>query len=243
LLDHLEKTMTDSPKKRSRRDTNTLTSALIAGLPLMFLFGLFIGYQLWATPNVQADLANQADQANDTPQRYEIPIYDDDPTLGPENAPVTIIEFSDYECPYCQRYHQQTFDAIIDTYGDQVRYVFKDLPLTSIHPNAVPAAVAAHCASDQNAFCEFHDLLFSMQLGLEQAAYLEYASALGLDMDTFTDCIGQGTYEQIVMQDTRILTDINAPISTPTFFINGQYLAGAQPFSEFARLIDAELDN
>lgn len=235
--------MTDSPKKRSRRDTNTLTSALIAGLPLMFLFGLFIGYQLWATPNVQADLANQADQANDTPQRYEIPIYDDDPTLGPENAPVTIIEFSDYECPYCQRYHQQTFDAIIDTYGDQVRYVFKDLPLTSIHPNAVPAAVAAHCASDQNAFWEFHDLLFSMQLGLEQAAYLEYASALGLDMDTFTDCIGQGTYEQIVMQDTRILTDINAPISTPTFFINGQYLAGAQPFSEFARLIDAELDN
>ena len=235
--------MTESTKRRSRRDTNTLTSALIAGLPLMFLFGLFIGYQLWATPNVQADLANQADQANDTPQRYEIPIYDDDPTLGPENAPVTIIEFSDYECPYCQRYHQQTFDAIIDTYGDQVHYVFKDLPLTSIHPNAVPAAVAAHCASDQNAFWEFHDLLFSMQLGLEQAAYLEYASALGLDMDTFTDCIGQGTYEQIVMQDTRILTDINAPISTPTFFINGQYLAGAQPFSEFARLIDAELGN
>jgi len=235
--------MTDTTKKRSRKESSTVTSALIAGLPLMFLAGLFVGHQLWATPNVQADQANQAGLASNTPQRYEIPIYDDDPILGPEDAPVTIIEFSDYECPYCQRYHQQTFDAIIDTYGDQVRYVFKDLPLTSIHPNAVPAAAAAHCAHDQNAFWEFHDLLFSMQLGLSPTAYLEYANALGLDMDTFTDCMDEGKYDQIALQDTRILTDINAPISTPTFFINGQYLAGAQPFSEFARLIDAELDN
>lgn len=227
--------MSNETKKRSRRDNFALVSALIAGLPLMFLAGLFIGYQIWATPNVEAD------QASNTPQRYEIPIHDDDPVMGPENAPVTIIEFSDYECPYCRSYHQETFDQIIATYGDQVRYVFKDLPLTSIHPNAVPAAVAAHCASDQNAFWEFHDLLFSMQLGLERGAYLEYASRLGLDMDTFEACIEAGSYEQIVMKDTSILTAINAPISTPTFFINGQYLAGAQPFSEFARLIDAEL--
>lgn len=230
--------MSESTKKRSRRDNATLTSALIAGLPLMFLAGLFVGFQLWATPNVEADQAN-----SNTTQRYQIPIHDDDPVRGPEDAPVTIIEFSDYECPYCRSYHWETFGQIIDVYGDQVRYVYKDLPLTSIHPNAVPAAVAAHCANDQNAFWDYHDMLFSMELGLEPAAYLEYASRLDLDLNEFEACVEQGTYEQIVMKDTGILTAINAPISTPTFFINGQYLAGAQPFSEFARLIDAELES
>lgn len=235
--------MTDTTKKRSRKESSTVTSALIAGLPLMFLAGLFVGHQLWATPNVQADQANQAGLASNTPQRYEIPIYDDDPILGPEDAPVTIIEFSDYECPYCQRYHQQTFDAIIDTYGDQVRYVFKDLPLTSIHPNAVPAAAAAHCAHDQNAFWEFHDLLFSMQLGLSTEAYFAYANALGLDQATFEACLNEGRYVNTVMEDVGVLTRLNAPLSTPTFFINGQYLAGAQPFSVFAQMIEAELEN
>jgi len=226
--------MTETPKKRTS-SRNTTFSALIAGLPLMFIAGLFVGYQVWGKPNVQADQA-----AGETP-RYDIKITEDDPFLGSEDAPVTIIEFSDYECPYCQRYHAQTFDQIMATYGDQIRYVFKDLPLTSIHPNAVPAANAAHCADEQNAFWDFHDLLFSMQQGLNDAAYFNYAGQLGLDIESFEECFNEDRYVQIVLQDTAILTAINAPLSTPTFFINGQYLAGAQPFSEFARLIDAEL--
>lgn len=230
----------ETEKKRTA-SKNTSFSALIAALPLMFIAGLFVGYQIWGKPNVQADQA-APNQTGETP-RYDIQITEDDPVLGSENAPVTIIEFSDYECPYCQRYHDQTFRQILVTYGDQIRYVFKDLPLTSIHPNAVPAANAAHCAHEQNAFWDFHNLLFSMQLGLNDAAYFSYADQLGLDQTAFEECFREDRYVQIVLQDTSILTAINAPLSTPTFFINGQYLAGAQPFSEFARIIDAELES
>jgi len=233
--------MVSDKTKKSSASNPAVFSALIAGLPLMFIAGLFVGFQVWGKPDVQADQV-----ANNPPSsapRYEIQITEDDPVLGNENAVVTIIEFSDYECPYCQRYHAQTFSQIVATYGDRVRYVFKDLPLTSIHPNAVPAANAAHCAQEQNAFWDFHDLLFSMQQGLNESAYRAYANQLGLDSTAFGDCLSEGRYVSIVMQDTAILTAINAPLSTPTFFINGQYMAGAQPFSEFARLIDAELEN
>lgn len=229
--------MTNKRKTRKSASPIAASSALIAGLPLMFLAGLFVGFQLWGKPNVEADLA-----AN-TPDRYEIPIQADDPVLGAADAPVTIIEFSDYECPYCRSYHAQTFDQIMAEYGDQIRYVFKDLPLTSIHPNAVPAANAAHCAHEQDIFWEYHDMLFSMEFGLSQDAYLAYANRFDIDQAAFADCLEEERYVNVVMQDTQILTSISAPLSTPTFFINGQYLAGAQPFSEFARVIDAELES
>lgn len=227
-----------SAKKNKRAgESVTTTSALIAGLPLMFLAGLFVGFQLWGTPNIQAD------QEANTPDRYEIPISADDPVLGSDDAPVTIVEFSDYECPYCQRYHSETFDQIMTTYGDQVKYVFKDLPLTSIHPDALPAANAAHCAQEQGDFWDYHKLLFSNQLGLSDDAYLSYADYLGFNMDEFATCLAENRYVDVVMEDTSVLTALNAPLSTPTFFINGQYVAGAQPFSVFVELIDAELAN
>jgi protein-disulfide isomerase len=130
----------------------------------------------------------------------------------------------------------------MNTYGDQIHYVFKDLPLSSIHPDAVPAANAAHCADEQDDFWTYHKLLFSGQLGLSDDAYLAYADSLGLDMDAFATCLAENRYVDVVMEDTSVLTAINAPLSTPTFFINGQYVAGAQPFSTFAQLIDAELE-
>ena len=224
-------------QKPSRSSNNRALSLLMAGLPLAFIAGLFVGFQIWGRPNIQTDQAN-----DEVTQRYDIPIYDDDPVLGSEDAPVTIVEFSDYQCPYCQRYHSETFQQIMDVYGDQVRYVYKDLPLTSIHPEAVPAAMAAHCASDQGVFWAYHDLLFSNELGLSDNAYMTYAESLDLDINTFADCMASGSYESIVMKDTNILLNLNAPISTPTFFVNGQYIAGAQPFTVFAQLIEAELD-
>lgn len=162
--------------------------------------------------------------------------------MGSEDAPITIIEFSDYECPYCQRYHLETYPLIMETYGDQIRYVFKDLPLSSIHSNALPAANAAHCAQEQNAFWEYHDLLFSMQMGLNDNAYLAYADALGLDQAAFEECLNESRYVDRVFQDIQALTSIGAPLSTPTFFINGMYMAGAQPFSVFSTLIETELE-
>ena len=222
--------------KKKKTSTNTLISLLVTALPLMFIIGLFVGFQLWASPNVQAD------QTANTPERYEIPIYDDDPVLGNPDAPVTIVEFSDYQCPFCRQYHEETFGQILINYGDQIRYVYKDLPLDSLHPNAAPAANAAHCAQEQDAFWEFHSLLFSNQLGFEEQAYLAYAESISLDMTSFEDCLTEGRYLDTVGRDIDILVKINAPLSTPTFFINGQYLSGAQPYSEFARLIEAELD-
>ncbi len=231
-----ETTVTKTTKSKKNKGTSVSLSIFVAALPLVFLAGMFAGFQVWGKPNVGLD------QANDEPARYEIPIYDDDPSIGPEDAPVTIVEFSDYECPYCRSYHSETFTQIMEVYGDQVRYVYKDLPLTSVHPNAVPAAVAAHCAQDQQVFWEYHDLLFSNELGLSEDAYLAYAERLNMDLASFESCLNSGTFEQVVMEDINILLDLSAPLSTPTFFINGQYVAGAQPFSQFASLIEAELE-
>jgi protein-disulfide isomerase len=226
-------------EKKRKAPSSILTSALIAALPIAFIAGLFVGYQLWEAPEA-ADVV--ADTAGGAAPRIDIPISDDDPSLGDPDAPVTIIEFSDYECPFCARYHLETFDRIIAEYGDQIHYVYMDLPLTSIHPNAAPAANAAHCAGEQNAFWEFHDKLFAGQFGLGLEAYLGYAQQLDLDMDAFNDCLEDGRYLEKATENLDYLSSLGVPISTPTFFINGQYLAGAQPFSEFARLIDAELD-
>jgi protein-disulfide isomerase len=215
----------------------TQTAGLIALLPVMFIAGLFVGYQLWATPNVESA------QAAGVAERYDIPIYEDDAVIGSKDAPITIVEFSDYQCPYCRSYHNETFGKIISEYGDVIYYVYKDLPLESLHPEAKPAANAAHCAAEQDQFWAYHNLLFSNQAGFGFDAYITYANSLDMDMTSFVECLEEGRYLESVDRDIQILTDINAPLSTPTFFVNGQYMAGAQPFSEFARLIEAELEN
>lgn len=232
-----------SREKRETGNKNLSISILFAGLPLTFIFGLMVGYQLWGQPDGQAanPSAAQPNQQPAAAQRYDIPIDDFDEVRGPADAKVVMVEFTDYECPYCQRYYIETYTQIIETYGDQILYVVKDLPLTSIHPNAVPAAIAAHCAGEQDSFWEFHGLLFEREGGLNDQLYQGFAENLNLEMDSFNDCLDSGRYDQAVLADTNILQRINARISTPTFFINGQYVAGAQPFSVFAGLIEAEL--
>ncbi|MFN2143698.1 MAG: DsbA family protein [Anaerolineales bacterium] len=225
--------MIDNKKKQGI----PMTAGLIALLPVMFIAGLFVGYQLWATPNIETA------QAAGVAERYNIPIFADDAVMGSKDAPITIVEFSDYQCPYCRQYHNETFGKILSEYGDVVYYVFKDLPLESLHPEAKPAANAAHCAAEQDQFWAYHNLLFGNQAGFGFDAYITYANSLDLDMPAFVDCLEEGRYLDTIDLDVQILVDLNAPLSTPTFFVNGQYLAGAQPFSEFARLIDAELEN
>jgi protein-disulfide isomerase len=191
-----------------------------------------------------ADSAAQADVPPETPEeitRYDIEIYDDDPTLGPEDAPITIIEFSDYECPFCRRYNIETFDQIMATYEGQIRYIYKDFPLTSIHPNALSAASAALCAHEQDEFWDYHDKLFLMEMSLSKETYLQYAEDLELDMASFTECLEEGRFEDQVMADFDFAANLGIS-STPTFFINGIPVVGAQPFEIFAQLINMELD-
>ena len=165
---------------------------------------------------------------------------DDDPSIGPDDAPITIVEFSDYECPYCRSWHNDVFARLQEEYPQQVRLVYRDFPLSSIHANAVPAAEAANCANEQDKFWPFHENLFSMELGLSDEAYQEYASRLGMNVQAFLECMESGRYQTEVQADYQFASDLGVR-STPTFFINGIAVVGAQPFDVFKQVIDKEL--
>ncbi len=252
-------------------DSETLTfkrSHVYAALiPLAFVVGLSVGFLFWgrdsgegtvalAAANEQVSTAPQtagepaaAGQPQAQPpsqaeasapvQRYDIPL-DDDPQLGPGNAPITIVEFSDYECPYCQKFHAETFDRLLESYPDQIRFVYRDFPLASIHPNATSAAEAANCAQEQGAFWDFHYLLFDGTRGLNVDAYLAYAQDLSLDSAAFKECLDSRRYQDEVQADFDFAARLGIR-STPTFFINGLPLVGAQPFEVFQQVIDKEL--
>lgn len=176
-----------------------------------------------------------------SPTTAVVPVSpDDDPALGSPDAPVLIVEFSDFQCFYCARFANETLGPILDTYGDSVRLVYRDFPLSSIHPQAEKSAEAAQCAHQQGKFWEYHDLLFENQQALDIGSLKVYAQQLGLDSEAFDDCLDSGHFATEVEQD---LTDgVNYGVTaTPTFFVNGRLVRGAQPLSVFQALIDEEL--
>jgi protein-disulfide isomerase len=165
---------------------------------------------------------------------------DDDPSLGPEDAGVVIVEFSDFQCPYCAKFAVETFPGIRDTYGDQVRFIFRDFPLNVIHPAAQKAAEAAQCAQDQGSFWEYHDLLFANQNALALPDLKSYAAQIGLDTGQFDECLDSGKNAQEValdMQDGHTA----GVTGTPAFIVNGQLVSGAQPIEVFRAVIDQAL--
>jgi protein-disulfide isomerase len=174
----------------------------------------------------------------DAPRRA-VDIESSDPALGRASAPVTLIEFSDFQCPFCQRV-APTLKKLRDTYGDKVRIVWKDFPLTQIHPQAFKAGEAAHCAGDQGKYWEYHDRLFANQQQLQPEELKKHATDLGLDAAAFNACLDSSKYgERVrdgVAQGTRL--GVN---STPTIYINGRMLSGAQPYETFVSVIDEEL--
>ncbi|HLE73511.1 MAG TPA: DsbA family protein [Anaerolineales bacterium] len=223
---------------RIKRHQINLVLGLLAGLLLGYVIWGVEGSQSAGSPTQASDLASQIE----TLPRHEVPIDADDPVLGAADAPITIIEFADFQCPYCQRYALETYPQLVADYGDQIRFVYKDFPISGIHPEAFPAALAAQCALAQDAFWEFHDLLFSGRLGLGRESYLDYAGELGLDVDEFTTCLDEERYADAVQADYNFAVELGIS-STPTFIINGIALVGAQPYSVFAQIIDYELEN
>jgi protein-disulfide isomerase len=158
------------------------------------------------------------------------------PARGPEGAPVTIVEFSDFECPYCRR-AESTVKQVLDRYQDRVRFVYRHFPL-GIHPRARPAAEAAACADQQGRFWDYHEKLFSG--GLEDADLQRYASELGLDTASFQQCVSQHKTKDVVMSDLE--AGKAAGVSgTPAFFVNGIMISGARPVDFFTKVIDKEL--
>jgi len=160
------------------------------------------------------------------------------PTLGPKNAPVTVIEFADFQCPFCKR-SEDAVKAIHEKYGDRIQLVFMDFPL-SFHPHAMPAANAARCAEAQGKFWQFHDALFADQSKLEPADLKATAKTLGLDTAKFNACFDKNQYGEAIQKDLEEGHKLNVS-GTPTFFIDGREVVGAQPTENFVSIIDQEL--
>jgi len=188
------------------------------------------------------------------PQPVKISL-DNDPIRGDPNAPITIIEFSDFQCPFCARFHVQTLPLLLEEYIDtgKVNLVYRDFPIQSIHPNALPAAVAAECANEQGKYWEYHDTLFEKQSAWSRldsntvvSTFSQYATDVGLEQQQFDSCLGSGKYLEEVQGDLSDGRDYDIT-GTPGFFIGNNQIGfvkinGAQPFDSFQRIIDAQLD-
>jgi len=160
------------------------------------------------------------------------------PSKGPQDAKITIVEFSDFECPYCSR-ALPAVEQVLKAYPDQVRLVFRHFPL-SFHPNAQKAGEASMCAHDQGKFWEMHDVLFQNQQALDVPSLKGYAKNLGLDTAAFDSCLDSGKHANTIRSDMAAgeAAGVNG---TPAFFVNGVPLSGAVPFEQFKAVIDEEL--
>ena len=172
------------------------------------------------------------------PSPVDIKITDDDYVKGNKDAKVSIIEYSDFQCPYCGR-QKATVDQILADYGDQVSYVFRHFPL-SFHENAQKAGEAYECAAEQGKFWEMHNKLFENQSDLSVDNYKAWAKELGLNTSIFNDCLDSGKYTDKVKNGLTDGTKYGVQ-GTPATFINGQLISGAQPYENFKAVIDSLL--
>ena len=173
----------------------------------------------------------------DPNQRFAVDT-EGDPAKGEEDAPVTIVEFADFRCGYCRRFIEQTITPLLDTYGQNVRFVYRDYPI--LGNDSVSAAFAGECAAQQDKFWEFHDLLYANQDNLTTEAFTQYATDLEMDVDAFLVCLDSDEAAAMVQRDYEAGQTLGVS-GTPTFFINGKMLVGAQPYQAFAQIIDEEL--
>jgi protein-disulfide isomerase len=162
------------------------------------------------------------------------------PSLGNDDALVTIVEFSDYQCPFCSR-AEPTVKQVLAKYPDSVRLVYRHFPLDSIHPQARPAAIAAVCADEQGKFWEYHDRVFANQRDLSSQTLAGFADDLGLDRAAFDVCIDSDEAARTVADDLEAGRAAGTT-GTPAFYVNGIKLSGARPLEDFVELIEAELE-
>jgi protein-disulfide isomerase len=211
---------------------------------LAFCVGVLVGYIAWGRGTRVAAAPQQANQpavqpaATQTIRRYDIPT-EGYPSTGPADAPIVIVEFSDFQCPFCKRWHDEVYTQLLAAYPGKIRFVYRNLPLTSIHPEAMPSAQASLCANEQNAFWQYHDKLLG-DLPLSADLYPQLAADLGLDTAAFNTCMSENRYQTDIQKDMDFALNLGVQ-STPTFFINGLAVIGAQPLTAFTQIIDKEL--
>jgi len=206
-----------------------------------------------AIAKLESKIGNTQQAPSQPSQPVKISL-DNDPIRGDPDAPITIVEFSDFQCPFCARFHVQTLPLLLEEYIDsgKVNLVYRDFPIQSIHPNALPAAVAAECANEQGKYWEYHDTLFEKQndwsrLDSDSAIskFSQYASNTGLEQQQFDSCLESGKYLEEVQGDLSDGRDYDIT-GTPGFFIGNDDIGfvkinGAQPFDSFQKIIDAQL--
>jgi protein-disulfide isomerase len=172
------------------------------------------------------------------PPRVAVDIPEGAPSTGPENAKVTIVEFTDYQCPYCHR-AQATIEQVLARYSDKVRFVHLDFPLES-HAGAVPAARAARCAGEQGRFWDYHKSLMTHPGSLDEKDLEARAAEMKLDASKFAACVGSDAHDDAIRRDLERGEALGVS-GTPAYFINGRMISGARPLDTFTDAIDAEL--
>ncbi len=249
MTDSEQKEMASPGQKAPEDSSNKMYKWMVCTSLVQIVLLIFVVFQLVgletgnAAGAAVAPLANGGDAGAPAPRVDMEGLLDDDPVLGDEDAPVTIVEFSDYECPFCARFYQQTLLQIKSEYINtgKVKLVYRDFPL-SFHQQAIPAAIAANCAGEQGKYYQYHDKVFSNggAGGKTSADYEKWAQEVGVNVAKWKTCLSDPKQRQEIQKD---FTDgQQAGIQgTPGFFVNGQLISGAQPFEVFQQIIDAEL--
>jgi protein-disulfide isomerase len=200
-----------------------------------------------AAPRIRAHLENEralksildAAGVEVVLERPRVQVSSEGPSIGPADAPVTIVEFSDFQCPYCQR-ALPALKAVADKYPQQVRIVYRHLPLESIHPQARAGAEAAECAAEDGRFWEYHDLLFEHPRAMSQPDLRRYAEQVGLDAEAFDACLSSRRHAAAIDEDVREANAVGIT-GTPAFVVNGIVLFGLQSEEALTRVIEEEL--
>ncbi|PIS42066.1 MAG: hypothetical protein COT24_05500 [Candidatus Kerfeldbacteria bacterium CG08_land_8_20_14_0_20_40_16] len=238
--------------------TNFWLGFLISFSAFSLILNIFFATSLFKSTQAKAEAINQNAAAKNaagnnganpspspTPTTAETTVQNFDITKadhvrGDFNAPVTLVEFSDFECPYCEK-HFPTLNKILDDYPGKVRLVYKHFPLASLHPNAQKAAEASECADEQDKFWEYHDKLFAGQpTGFSLDKFKQWAKDLGLKADQFNNCLDNGKYAQKVQTDAQEGQQKGVQ-GTPATFVNGRLVSGAAPYDSFKQVINTAL--
>ncbi len=238
-----------------------IISIISVAIVSAFLGGYVVGDETAEPKEVIIRESIQNSQPRQTAQEQFVPqiirniSLDDDPMKGNPDASITIVEFSDFQCPFCAKFHENTLPQLDQNYisTGKVNFVYRDFPIQSIHPNAIPAALASECADDQGKFWEMHDIIFEnqrvwqdLQIPQSTDTFREYATEIGLNTDDFDSCMNSGKHIEEIgndLEDGRLY----GVTGTPGFFVGNEKigftkLIGAQPFSSFQKVIDGQLN-
>jgi len=221
--------------------SNNILKGVIAVLAILFIVSIFTEGFNFDSKEVEIQGAVPTQQAQNAVPIDAASLIDDDEIKGNPNAPVTIVEWSDFECPFCARFYSETLWQIDEGYikAGKVRFVYRDFPL-GFHSNAQKAAEAAECAGEQGNYFEMHDKLFEEGVNGGVSSFKQFALDLKLDALKFNECLDSGEMESEVKKDMSDGASIGIK-GTPGFVINGQLVSGAQPFSVFQQVIESEL--